>query len=157
MNRLLFIVALVLLLVPAGLAHTGHYMISDVEAFSEEHREALQAAGIADTEALLAATLSGEDREQLARTTGIPASQLREFARLAEFLQLDGVGVFAARLLVAAGVSGVRELAESDAEELVGRIAAANTGARVAPQNPPVESLTAWIASAATAIHHVRD
>lgn len=138
-------------------ALAGHYRLVDVDLVEGDVRTALEAAGIADTEQLLLATLQPDSRGALAQRVGLSESQLREFARLTEFLQLEGVGVRIARLMVAAGLSGVQELSGADAESLVVRLAEANVGARITPLNPPVEAVQAWIEHARNAPHRVQD
>lgn len=151
-------VAVLCIVMGLGLdARAGHYRIADVELFEPEVQGALEAQGIVDTEQLLAATLQPDGREALARRIGVPVNQVREFARLTEFLQLEGVGVRIARLMVAAGVSGVEELAGADAVAITARLAEANVGARIAPLNPPVEAVHAWIEHARRAPHRVQD
>jgi predicted RecB family nuclease len=71
----------------------------------------LKKLGIRTTEALLKAAGNVKGRKELAAKTGISEQQLLEWANIADYMRIPGMGKAKVGLLRATGVTTVRELA----------------------------------------------
>lgn len=146
-----FASALLASFVLAGPAHASHYFLQDIsERFTPVMIEEFARFNLQTTEDLLRNIASLEDRNNFADVTGVPLAELTEIARLCDFLQIDGVGPKAAELLMATGVTTVRDLAGRDAATLTAEIEVVNQTARITGVNPEVYHVTGWIEGAAS-------
>jgi predicted flap endonuclease-1-like 5' DNA nuclease len=78
----------------------------------------LRACGIADTDALLAATKTPKQRKALAERSGLGEKRVLKFAKMADLYRIGGLGVEYAELLEAAGVDTVPQPAQRNPIEL---------------------------------------
>lgn len=138
-----------LLVFAAAPAAADHYLFEDVETIDAEAQERYAQAGIHGTMELRASGRSAEARAGLAAQVGLPVALVEAHVRLADFLELPSVGPVVAELFVAAGIAGLRDLAQRDAEALAEHLAEVNTRTRIAPITPGVNSLQTWIEAAA--------
>ena len=86
------------------------YPISEIEGVSAFAATKLKSVGIRTTESLLEAARSVKGRNALAAKTGISARQLLEWANIADYMRIPGMGRAKVGLMRAAGVTTVREL-----------------------------------------------
>jgi predicted RecB family nuclease len=87
------------------------YPISQIEGMTAFAASKLKKLGIRTTEALLKAAGNVKGRKELAGKTGISEQQLLEWANIADYMRIPGMGKAKAGLLRATGVTTVRELA----------------------------------------------
>jgi predicted RecB family nuclease len=87
------------------------YPISQIEGMTAFAASKLKKLGIRTTEALLKAAGNVKGRKELAAKTGISEQQLLEWANIADYMRIPGMGKAKAGLLRATGVTTVRELA----------------------------------------------
>lgn len=128
----------------------ANYKVEQVEGIGPATGEKLRAAGIDDTDALLAACRTPAGRKALAEQTGLTAAKLLGFAGMVDLFRIDGVGGEYAELLAAAGVDTVAELAQRNAANLVVALAAANEKSNLTRRVPTEASVEKWIAQART-------
>lgn len=86
------------------------YPISKIDGLTAFAATKLKKAGIRTMEGLLDAAHSAKCRKDLAAKTGFSEQQLLEWANLADYLRIPGMGKAKAELLRASGVNTVREL-----------------------------------------------
>jgi predicted RecB family nuclease len=87
------------------------YPISQIEGMTAFAASKLKKLGIRTTEALLKAAGNVKGRKELAAKTGISEQQLLEWANIADYMRIPGMGKAKVGLLRATGVTTVRELA----------------------------------------------
>lgn len=87
---------------------------------SASHTEALAKAGITHSRHLFRAAAEKNERQQLARKTGIARQNLDELVGLSDLSRVYGVGPTFARILYDAGVTSLRLLRDCTVDEVVG-------------------------------------
>lgn len=131
--------------------------IEDVEGIGEVIGGKLRAAGIKDTDALLAACVTATQRKELAEKTGLSDKQVLKFANMVDLYRINGVGAEYAELLEAAGVDTVPELAQRNAANLAKAMAEVNETKKLTRRVPTEAEVTKWVAQAKTlprALHY---
>lgn len=123
--------------------------IRELRGISSEQVEKLGAAGISNTDQLLAKAGAAADRRALATSTGIDGKVLLELVNRADLARINGVGRQYANLLEDAGVDSVPELAQRNAANLLTALekAAKDSGVQRVPTAGDVEK---WVAEAKT-------
>ncbi|MGA7804600.1 DUF4332 domain-containing protein [Bradyrhizobium sp.] len=122
------------------------YPISEIEGMTAFCASKLKSLGIRTTDALLEAASTVKGRKALAARTGIGEQQLLEWANVADYMRIPGVGKAKVCLMRAAGVTTVRELAHRNPARLAQNIKEVNTRrklVRVLPSEKSVEQLIA--------------
>ena len=123
--------------------------IIDIEGIGPVYKQALkQKAGIATTEALLKASATPKQREELAAKTGIGPKLILEWANLADLFRIKGVGEEYSDLLEEAGVDTVVELSQRNAEKLFAALKATNERKALVRKLPALSQVKRWIAHA---------
>ena len=120
------------------------YPISKIDGLTAFAAIKLKKAGIRTMESLLEAAHSAKCRKELAAKTGFSEQQLLEWANLADYLRIPGMGKAKAELLRASGVSTVRELTHRNPARLAQAMRDANDKRRlvqVMPSEKSVEQL----------------
>ena len=133
-----------LLALPASQAFAAHYYLQDVEMF-DSYAEAYASQSFVTTRDVLVAVLTPEQRATLSETTGVPVPELATIARFLELLQVDGVGPIAARLLQAAGITSVADLAARSPAELLALLETTNAGFVYTSAHPSMHHVQGWI------------
>lgn len=123
--------------------------IEEVEGIGATFANALTAAGVGSTDALLERAGSAAGRLALSESTGISTAMLLKWVNHADLMRLDGVGAEYSELLEAAGVDSCAELAQRNAANLANTFqeldaARPNTVRRV----PSEATVAGWIAQA---------
>jgi fructose-1,6-bisphosphatase/sedoheptulose 1,7-bisphosphatase-like protein len=85
------------------------YSISKIDSIDQDAVSKLKSVGIRTTDALLDAAKTVKGRKALAAKTGISEQQLLEWANIADYMRVPGMGTAKALLLRASGVSTLRE------------------------------------------------
>src|SRR5258705_13108518 len=120
------------------------YPLSQIEGMTAFAASKLKKLGIRTTAALLKAAGNVKGRKELAAKTGISEQQLLEWANIADYMRIPGMGKAKAGLLRAAGVTTVRELALRNPARLSQNMKDVNTKRkllRVLPSERSVEQL----------------
>jgi predicted RecB family nuclease len=103
------------------------YPISEIEGMTAFAASKLKALGIRTTDALLEAARTVKGRKALAAKTGINEQLLLEWANVADYMRIPGMGKAKVCLVRAAGVTTVRELAHRNPARLAQNIKEVNT------------------------------
>jgi predicted RecB family nuclease len=122
------------------------YPLSQIEGMTAFAASKLKKLGIRTTAALLKAAGTVKGRKALAEKTGISEQQLLEWAKIADYMRIPGMGKAKAGLLRAAGVTTVRELAFRNPARLAQNMKDVNIKrklVRVLPSENSVEQLIA--------------
>lgn len=122
--------------------------IQDVEGIGPAIAAKLQAAGIADTDGLLAQAKTASQRKALAEKTGLTDKQVLRFAKMVDLYRVKGIGSEYAELLEAAGVDTVPELAQRRADNLSKAMAEVNASKHLVRRLPAESEVSAWIEQA---------
>jgi len=128
----------------------ANYTIEDVEGIGPVTGAKLRAAGIADTDSLLAACVTPKQRAELAAKVGLPEARLLRFANMVDLYRVKGVGSEYSELLEATGVDTVPELAQRNAANLLKALAAVNETRKLTRQLPSEAEVGRWIEHAKT-------
>ncbi len=133
----------------AAPALAGHYYLSDVpELVDEAQVAALAAREIMTTEDLLEHTASRRGRARLGRALSLPATTMLSWARFCDLLRIDGIGPRVVRLLQAAGVADVAQLARLDPAKDIERLEATNKEHQLIHVMPGQEQIEEWVVAA---------
>ncbi|MBM3266095.1 MAG: DUF4332 domain-containing protein [Candidatus Sericytochromatia bacterium] len=125
------------------------YKLEDVLGIGPKYAEFLREAGVTSIAKLVAQTETRQERQQLARETGIPYGNVLHIARKVQLMEIRGIGVRTSNLLEAVGVDGVKELAQRRADNLHARLLLANhIGRPFLKQDPSLPMVERWIAEA---------
>ena len=120
------------------------YPISKIDGLSAFAASKLKSLGIRTTVGLLEAARSVKGRNALAAKTGINAKQLLDWANVADYMRIPGMGKAKVELVRAAGVSTIRELALRNPARLAQNMKDANVKhklVRVMPSEKSVEQI----------------
>lgn len=104
---------------------------------------------------MLAARHTG--RADLAEQSGVSEAQLLQCARLADLLQIPGIGATYGKLLWRAGIDSVAKLAKQDPQQLHRQLCALNAEERIVRRLPPEQELHTWAEAAGQADAWVRE
>jgi len=124
--------------------------IQDIEGIGPGYAEALKAAGITSTRALLDAAADRKGRETLAQRCNISERLVLKWANMADLFRIKGIAGQYAELLEAAGVDTVKELRTRNADNLAAAMKAVNEEKRLVRQVPSAKTVAAWIEQAGT-------
>lgn len=122
--------------------------IEDVEGIGEAIGAKLRAAGIKDTDSMLAACATPAQRKQLAEQTGLSDKQVLKFANMVDLYRINGVGSEYSELLEAAGVDTVPELAQRNAANLTAAMLKVNEEKKLTRRPPSEAEVTKWVEQA---------
>ena len=120
------------------------YPISSIEGLSAFAATKLKSVGIRTTNGLLEAARNVKGRNALAAKTGINAKQLLDWANVADYMRIPGMGKAKVGLVRAAGVTTVRELGLRNPKRLSQTMKDANIKhklVRVLPSEKSVEQI----------------
>lgn len=126
----------------ASLTKAGH--------IGKRYQKQLQKAGISTTEALLKNGATRKGRTQITKESGISAKLILEWVNPADLYRIKGVGEEYADLLEASGVDTVVELGKRVPENLLARMAKANSKGKkkLIRQLPGLNQVKKWIRQA---------
>jgi predicted RecB family nuclease len=102
------------------------YPISEIEGMTAFAASKLKSLGIRTTDALLEAARTVKGRKALAAKTGISEQLLLDWANVADYMRIPGMGKAKVGLVRAAGVTTVRELAHRNPARLAQNIKEVN-------------------------------
>ena len=122
------------------------YPISELEGMNAFFASKLKPLGIRTTEALLEATRTAKGRKALSGRTGISEQQFLEWANMADYMRIRGMGRAKIGLIRAAGATTVRELAHRNPARLAQNMKEVNTRrklVRILPSEKSIEQIIA--------------
>jgi predicted flap endonuclease-1-like 5' DNA nuclease len=119
-----------------------------IEGVGNVYAAKLKEGGIQTTEALLEAGKTPQGRKAIADKTGISDVLILKWINRVDLFRIKGIGEEYADLLEAAGVDTVPELAQRNAENLHGALAAKNQEKRLVRQMPGLSQVSEWIEQA---------
>lgn len=122
--------------------------IEDIEGIGPVAGDKLRAAGVKDTDSLLAHAKTPKMRKELAETSGLDEKKILKFANMADLYRISGVGSEFADLLEASGVDTVPELAQRNAENLAKKMEEVNEAKKLTRRTPSVTEVEKWVAQA---------
>jgi predicted flap endonuclease-1-like 5' DNA nuclease len=128
----------------------ANYKIEDIEGIGPVTGEKFRAAGVKDTDSLLAHALTPQQRKALAEATGLAEARILKFANMADLYRVNGVGSEYAELLEAAGVDTVPELAQRNATNLTAAMAKVNEEKKLTRRAPAESEVARWVEHAKT-------
>ncbi len=120
------------------------YPISEIDGLPAFAANKLKTAGIRTTEKLLEVAGDVKGRKKLSEATGISQKQLLEWANIADYMRIPGMGKAKAKLIRSTGVKTVRELGFRNPERLAKAMRDFNDKqrlVRVMPSAPSVQQL----------------
>lgn len=129
---------------------TGSTKLRSIPGLDPEIVEKLNSIGIVDNGTLLARGAQPEGRDAICAATGIDAVRLLSTLYLIDLERVEGVSWTSARLLVAAGVTTVPDLAFRSAEDLLPQIQRANEELGLMKRLPSRKIVQSWIDHART-------
>ncbi|KYG21032.1 ferredoxin [Bradyrhizobium sp. AT1] len=124
------------------------YPISEIEGLSVFAANKLKAQGIRTTDGLLEAAGTVKGRKALSAKTGISEQLLLEWANVADYMRIPGMGRAKVGLVRAAGVTTVRELAYRNPARLAQSMRDANEKKKLLRILPSEKSVGDIIAKA---------
>ncbi|WP_088892128.1 DUF4332 domain-containing protein [Leptolyngbya ohadii] len=98
---------------PSRPRRTGDWAIDQLPGLSDENRSHLQAQGIETTRQLFQQTRTPKLRQELASRLQIHIQHVNKWAALADLSRVPAIGCQYCGLLLHAGISSVRQLAET--------------------------------------------
>jgi predicted RecB family nuclease len=122
------------------------YPLSELDGMSAFAAQKFKSLGIRTTDTLLEAARTVQGRKTLAAKTGISEQLLLEWANVADYMRIPGMGKAKVGLVRAAGATTVRELAHRNPARLAQTMREVNTKrklVRVLPSERSVEQLIA--------------
>lgn len=122
--------------------------IEDVEGIGPATGEKLRAAGIKDTDTLLAQCTTPKQRKDLAEKTGLGDGQVLRFANMVDLYRINGVGAEFAELLEVTGVNTVPELSRRNAANLAAAMAEINATKKLTRRVPSETDVAKWVEQA---------
>lgn len=122
--------------------------LADIEGIEPAHAAKLAEAGLRTIDDLLAAGGTALGRADLAVRTGIDQHLILEWVNRADLYRIEGVGSVYTRLLEAAGVDSVGELAERNATDLQAKLFELNERRNLVHLVPREAQVVRWIEQA---------
>lgn len=122
--------------------------LTALDGIDPAHADKLRQAGIRSTRHLLEHGQTEADQQTLSRLTGLPREQIEHWTRLADLFRIQGVGNEYARLLTAAGVGSVFELALREPVRLRQEITAHNLEMKLVQTLPSERTVLHWVEQA---------
>jgi len=122
--------------------------LNEIEGLDESMAQKLKSVGITSEEELVAASVTKENRTDLAKKIDVPEKVILKWANRADLARIKGVGLEYADLLEAAGVDTVPELAQRKADHLLNKLTAVNEEYEFVKKLPTENQLEDWISQA---------
>lgn len=122
--------------------------IDDVEGIGPVISTKLRAAGVPDTDTMLAQAKTPAQRKALAAKAELTPQQILKFANMVDLYRVNGIGSEYAELLEAAGVDTVPELARRRADNLTAAMAELNAKRPLVRRVPSEAEVTKWVEQA---------
>ena len=122
--------------------------LTSLPGLNEEVEGKLNATGINNVKDLLVEGATRQGRDELAARSGLSAAQILKFVHYADLFRIDGIAGETARLLDAAGVRAIAELARSNASNLQVKLQQVSNAKQ--GKAPTEKQVAEWIEAAKT-------
>jgi predicted RecB family nuclease len=121
--------------------------ITAIEGIADAKVDQLREAGVRTTEQLLEQANTPKRREKLAASYKVTEKQLLGWVTRAELMRVKGVSGPSAELLVAVGISSIKDLRGADAEELAAAMEKKNNAKKnkLVERTPSSKVVQKWI------------
>ncbi|MER2600289.1 MAG: DUF4332 domain-containing protein [Caldilineales bacterium] len=117
---------------------------AEIFGVREDLSAKLSAAGLGNSDNLLAAAATPQARQELAAKLGVDAKEVLEMANRADLSRIKGIGSVYSDLLEWAGVDTVAELARRNPENLFNKIVEV-AGEHFVQRLPRAASIVDWV------------
>lgn len=138
------LLAAAVILVPA-VSTASHYDIASSGIVDEQVATRLADNGIHSTKDLWGRTATRTDRARLAIKVKVKAAEVARWHDFCDLLRLTGVGPKVARVMTAAGVHNLKELAVQNADALAAKIAQVRDKVPELGKLPDGTNIQSWI------------
>lgn len=128
----------------------ANYKIAGIEGIGPVYAEKLTAAGIKDTDTLLATCAAAKGRKALAEQTGISEKLILTWTNHADLFRVNGIGPQFAELLEEAGVDTVKELGHRVPANLAAKVAEVNEAKHICGRTPSEKEIQKMVDEAKT-------
>ncbi len=122
--------------------------IKKIEGIGEEYGAKLREVGIATVEALLEASATPKQRQELVEQTGLSPKLILKWANRADLFRVRGIGEEYGDLLELAGVDTVPELAQRNPQNLYEALVVVNEEKNLVRRLPSAEQVAEWVEQA---------
>ena len=122
--------------------------LGELRGITDSMVYALKGQGLIDSDTLLEATRTPQERKALALAAGIPADLLLELANRADLARVKGIGRVYSDLMEEAGVDTVVELAHRSPVNLHAKLIEINTKRQLTQRPPSVEQVSDFVEQA---------
>ena len=119
--------------------------IKAIEGIGPKYAEMLKAAGVMNTNQLLAAGGERKGRAQLAERCGINEKLILRWVNMSDLFRIKGIAGQWAELLEASGVDTVKELRTRNPENLTETMRDINRQKRLVKQVPNAAKVRYWV------------
>ncbi len=126
-------------------AELSGYQIRDLVGITARQVKTLGANGIKSVDQLRDATKSKKDRESLADKLQLEDFVVNKWARMADFLSLEGMDPATAEFLVFAGINSTGDLASRNPESVAHKLQNLNEKESRIDAVPTRQQLEAWV------------
>ncbi len=126
----------------------AQYKIEDVEGIGPTYGEKLRAAGVSNTDQLLAAGKTKKGRAELAQKTEISESLILKWVNMVDLYRIKGIGSEYSELLEVSGVDTVKELKNRVPANLEKKMTEVNAQKKLTRRVPTLAMVTDWIEQA---------
>ncbi|GGI83928.1 DUF4332 domain-containing protein [Legionella impletisoli] len=124
--------------------------LSQLEGIGVKFIALLHEAGIEDQDQLLEACSQPNERQQLAKATGINSKLILKWTQQADLSRINGIGEEYAELLIHCGVGSVQQLSLCNPEKLMALMQEYNEQTKLVRALPGKTSIEDWIEQAKT-------
>ena len=122
--------------------------LGELRGITDSVLNALKAQGISDSDSLLEATKTPQDRKTLSSATGVDGKVILELANRADLARIKGIGRVYSDLMEEAGVDTVKELAQRSADNLHAKLIQINSVRQFTQRPPSVEQIGDFVEQA---------
>lgn len=122
--------------------------LGELRGITDAVLNALKAQGIGDSDSLLEATKTPQDRKALTSATGVDGKIILELANRADLARIKGIGRVYSDLMEEAGVDTVKELAQRSADNLHAKLIQINSVRQFTQRPPSVEQIGDFVEQA---------
>ena len=122
--------------------------LGELRGITDAVLNALKAQGISDSDSLLEATKTPQDRKTLSSATGVDGKIILELANRADLARIKGIGRVYSDLMEEAGVDTVKELSQRSADNLHAKLIQINSVRQFTQRPPSVEQIGDFVEQA---------
>lgn len=122
--------------------------LGELRGITDAVLNALKGQGLGDSDALLEAAKTPQNRKALAAAASVDSAVILELANRADLARIKGIGRVYSDLMEEAGVDTVKELARRSPENLHAKLIEINTTRQFTQRPPSVEQVSDFVEQA---------